>query len=349
MNDTHLAQSLHVIPLRQTELARRLTRSSPNGKVTTPSVVSRWVNGRSPIPAAVDLYVHKLLVDKLRSQPPALGGPKIVFVGGAKGGSGATTICQFLTVAAIGMGYRACVGAVPLNLDFMAHHAREFLGPFDEVFSVDLHDLRATSERMRKRKTDILFVDIGSKTMLSDQAVARMDLPRVDLFVLPFDPSIRLDVEPPLMAAQALRSSAISRFVMQPFVGRTSVRLMSLYGREKEIEALNEFESHISEHVIIKRDHVELPRGWASARRGHGFQDEDLEAEYASVLHEILIRLGVESDRLDISTRDLEALNFDELLALFGPYGSRTPGSGSSGASACDPFDIGRLIATRKG
>jgi hypothetical protein len=344
MKPAQFIQSLQALRLSQSQYAALLTGARDDGKVTTPAVVSRWANGRSAIPPAVTLHLRKELIEKAKSQPPFLGGPKIILVGGAKGGSGATSICQFLTVAATSRGYRARVGATRANFSFMARRAREFLGPFDPAILVDLEDLRATKDMMNERNADILFVDVPSATLLSDTAVRRLDLPLVDLFVVPFNPAGHIDLDPPLKVARALQQCMVDRFLLQPFIDRISLSL--ILERGGTLDALKAFRTHVSEFPIIKRHSVDEPRPWPAGNKC--FQDEDLEIEYLSVLDAVLLRLGANVGRFDLFAHDFDALNFDELLALFGPYGARTPESDRSvPLQIAMQLDVGRLITSR--
>ncbi len=213
------------------------------------------------------------------------------------------------------MGYRVRLGATREHLDSLEYCSRDFLGPLEEVVEVRLSDLASAREAVGSR-ADLLIVDIGSRVMLSNLLSMEVDLHHIDLAVIPVSPVGEFDFLPAQMAARALQANGFPRFMLQPFVNRMALSLLMKNG--SLVDGLREFQSHVSDAFIVQRSHVEPPRLW-HAGRASGFQDEDLESEYASVLYQVLLRLGVDEDRIELQERDFEKLGTAALLKMLAP------------------------------
>lgn len=303
-------------------VARELTASRRDGKITTPAAVSRWVNDRVEPPLGIWPWLRSLLVSRARALPPTLDGLKVVVVGGGKGGSGTSPICAFLAVAARSRGYRVQLGATEQSLHGLSYWTRELLGPFDRLMPIDLLKIREAKASLDGR-TDLLIVDIGNKSMLSEMHLKRMDLDVVDLAVLPCNPANPMEFQPAEMAAKSLIAAGVERFMLLPMMDRMSLAL--LMQRARLPESLKDLGKYMSDAAIFKRSAIQTPRSPLDCSPSQ-FQDEDLELEYRAVLDQVLLRIGANLDHIEMHDDKFESLDIESLLVLLRGkprYGSR--------------------------
>lgn len=213
------------------------------------------------------------------------------------------------------MGYRVGLGATPEHLSSLEYWSRDLLGPLETVAEVCLSDLAPTRAALSPH-ADLLIVDIGSRVMFSDLILTEMDLHHIDLALIPVAPVGKFDFLPAQMAARALQAHGFPRFMLQPFVNRIALSLLMTNG--SLVDGLREFQSQVSDALIVQRSHVEPPRLW-HAGSASGFQDDDLESEYVGVLYQVLLRLGVDQHHIELQERDFEKLSMAALLRMLAP------------------------------
>jgi len=293
-------------------LAELLTAERADGRATTPATVSRWVQGHVRPAPGVMLFLKRLLIDRAKRLPPPVGRMRIITIGGAKGGAGATPMCAFLAAAARSIGYRVRLGATSGGEAALMEWSRD-LSIRESLETVDLCALGQLRRRLGEHH-DLLIVDVGSRSMLGENIIARLDLHEIDLAVIPFVP-LGLDIQPAIDVARSMLGHYWKRFMLQPHVERSGVNVLLTDSGVSKTLRTEELKPFVSEAAIFRRYQVEPPRVWWSTRSS-AFQDADLEAEYGAVLSQILLRLGIDTSHIDVCAPDYEKMDVGTLLRL---------------------------------
>ena len=334
MKDTLMREVLVALNINGAELARELTKLRRDGKVTTAAAVSRWLNGHVQPPLGIWPWLRSRLIQLARSRPPHLGGLRVITVGGGKGGSGTSSICAFLAATAKARGYRFLLGASEASIDGLNYWAKDLLGKFKKPRLVDLSALNSVRAEL-EGKVDLLIIDAGNKSMLSEADLDRINLGSIDLIVTPCNPTSSLDFHPAEMVARSLTAAGVERFMLVPMIDRMS---LSLLMQEPLLPAgLEELSKYMSDAVIFKRWGVQTPKSRLEPTSS-AFQDQDLEREYEELLDQVLMRVGVSQELIEMNDEELEGLDIEAILARL--QGWKLHHCVAAGLPSCSPLAL---------
>lgn len=197
---TALRQAMKILGYTNQSLADELSDQRSDGQRTSPATVSRWVSGAQAVEPALSLYFRERLAGKLFEDfKPRLPSPKIVGIGGAKGGCGSSTIAQALAVVASNLKYRVamCTYSPACNNGYF----RDFPScgfampePGQEIDTADF---------------DFVFVDLQSR-IFSTPDVGPKEMSKMlsgyDLLVVPVDIGCGMAAQNGIKAFQFLES-----------------------------------------------------------------------------------------------------------------------------------------------
>lgn len=310
MKDSLMREVLATLGTNGAELARELTKLRRDGKVTTAAAVSRWLNGHVHPPLGIWPWLRSRLIQLARSRPPHLGGLRVITVGGGKGGSGTSSICAFLAAAAKERGYRCLLGASEASIDGLNYWTKDLLGPFKRPRLLDLSELKLVKAEL-EGAVDLLIIDAGNKSMLSEADLNRINLGLIDLVVTPCNPAFPLDFHPAEMVARSLTAVGFERFMLVPMMDRLSLSLLMQNARLPT--SLEKLGKYMSDAVIFKRYGVQAPKSRLEPTPSV-FQDQDLEREYEDLLDQVLMRIGVSQELIEMNDEELEGLDIEAIV-----------------------------------
>lgn len=193
-----LRRALKRLGYTNRSLADALSASRVDGQSTSAATVSRWVSGASAVePALVMFLKERLIVEELTAPVRRLQKPVQIAVGGAKGGSGASTLTEALAVTVLNLGYRVAVRQYLEDWSIGRFNDRDFYSPIsliaadNEQVDLNAYDFVFTvvpSRRFSKRfnSADAVAKEFGGQDFL---------LVPVDLSML-FGAQVALDVFP---------------------------------------------------------------------------------------------------------------------------------------------------------
>ena len=312
MKQTLMKQVLEALNLSGAKLASELTAHRRDGKTTSEATISRWVNGHVEPPLGIWPWLRERLIQRAMLEPPPTNGPKLIFIGGAKPGCGTSSACVFLAITARMMGYNVAIGQTDRgNLSHWAAGLSD-LPKIDTL--VDLSNLKSVKAEMTSPKIgfplDFLFVDDGNLSMSSLRIHQKIDLSEIDLWVMPCNPLSETDIAPADPIIRWLNSIGCHNLMLLPVVDSSS--LSALIKARSMPPAIRDRGHLFSDAVIFRRHNIHQP----TSSLIDPFDDRDMEFEYLKAFKQILKKLGVDQELIDMSSEQLEALDIESLLHI---------------------------------
>jgi hypothetical protein len=305
-------RSLNALGMSGKDFAELHTQSRTDGMKTTNATVSRWVNG-GHVEAGVQMFLREKLFQLARSTPPKVGDCKIVAFGGGKGGSGTTSIAIVLAATVRSMGYTVQLGCSHETVESNQFICKLHNSP-TQFEGLDLSNLRQHKSE-RKENYDFIFLDIGNKTLVSEQTAEQIDLESIDLVVTPCNPFHPKDMHPAWKVAKTLTDLHYEHFLLLPFVNRIDIAVGADSRANKDAHLVEQYAHRFCNTSIFCRSGFEKDVDLRSRRQSWGeILDRDMWDQYWSLYYEIMHSLGAEADDLEINEDQLSQMNTESLL-----------------------------------
>lgn len=176
-----LRRAMKLLGYTNQSLADELSQARTDGLRTSPATVSRWVSGAQAMEPALALYFKERLAGLLfESYKPRFSAAKFIGIGGAKGGSGSSTIAMALAVAASDLGYRVALYTYneSCNNGYFRNHDVHHVAMPEPESEIELENF------------DFVFADLPSRMFsvptLPPDLVSKF-LCQLDLLIVPAD------------------------------------------------------------------------------------------------------------------------------------------------------------------